>query len=150
MNDKWDLRFIGLAKHVSSWSKDQSTRVGAVIFDRDSRVISVGYNGFPRGVGDEPSRYADRELKYKMVVHAEMNAIIFAGCDLKGCSIATYPFMSCSACAASIIQSGILRCVAPTLTEDLAARWQSSCDVATTMFRESGVELKLVDHVSIP
>ena len=84
-----------------------------------------------------------------MVVHAEMNAIIFAGCDLKGCSIATYPFMSCSACAASIIQSGISRCVAPTLTEDLAARWQSSCDVATTMFRESGVELKLVDHVSI-
>ena len=100
---QWDLRFLEMAKHVASWSKDPSTKVGAVIFDEQKRVVSLGYNGFPKGVDDDPKRYADRELKYRMVVHAEANAMIFAQRNLAGCSIATWPFMSCSACAATLL-----------------------------------------------
>ena len=68
-NKKWDLRFIELAKLVSTWSKDPSTQTGAVIVDPNRRVVSVGYNGFPIGVDDDPERYANRDLKYKMIVH---------------------------------------------------------------------------------
>ena len=65
----WNLRFLNLAKHVSEWSKDPSTQVGAVIFDDKNRIVSIGYNGFPKNVADDPNKYADRNIKYKMVVH---------------------------------------------------------------------------------
>ena len=144
---RWDLRFLEMAKHVASWSKDPSTKVGAVIFDGQNRVVSLGYNGFPKGVDDNPERYSDRQLKYKMVVHAEANAILFAQRSLAGCSIATWPFMSCSACAAMLIQSGIKRCIAPRLSDELALRWSESCATSTMMFAEAGVDLVLYDPI---
>lgn len=143
---KWDLRFLELAKHISSWSKDPSTKVGAVIFDKNKRIVSIGYNGFPQGVRDDTQRYSDRDTKYKMVVHAEANAILFAQKDLTNCCIATYPFMPCSGCASLIIQSGIKRCIAPSLPPELESRWRSSCDISINMFQESNVELKLFDY----
>jgi len=79
----WHLRFLDLAKHISNWSKDPSTKVGAVIFDSDKRIISVGYNGFPKNISDDPEKYLNREIKYQMVVHAEINAILFAQRNLK-------------------------------------------------------------------
>jgi len=139
----WDMRFLEMAKHISFWSKDPSTKVGAVIFDENRRIVSVGYNGFPRGVNDDQERYFDREIKYRMIVHAEANAMIFAQRSLSGCSIATYPFMPCSVCAAMLIQSGIKRCVAPILSDDLAKRWSESCNASTIMFAEAGVDLTL-------
>jgi deoxycytidylate deaminase len=66
---KWDLRFLEMARMVSSWSKDPSTKTGAVLVDLERRIVSVGYNGFARGVQDLPERYENRELKYKMIVH---------------------------------------------------------------------------------
>ena len=140
---KWDERFLRMAELISTWSKDPSTRVGAVIFDQDNRVVSLGYNGFPKGVEDSADRYSDRATKYRMVVHAEMNAIMFAQRSLRGCSIATFPFMPCSNCAASIIQSGIARVVAPALPQHLAERWGESCRLSTEMFTEAGIELAL-------
>ena len=76
--EKWDRRYLDIAKSVSQWSKDPSTKVGAVLV-RDNRIVSVGYNGFPEGVDDSEERYNNRELKYDLVVHAEVNAIISAG-----------------------------------------------------------------------
>ena len=49
MTARWADKFIGLAQHVATWSKDPSTQVGAVLVDRRMRVIGMGYNGFPRG-----------------------------------------------------------------------------------------------------
>jgi len=143
---KWDIRFIELAKHISSWSRDPSTKVGAVIFDDQKRIVSIGYNGFAKNVRDDTQRYADREIKYKMVIHAEANAIMFAHRDLTGCSIATYPFMPCSACASLIIQSGIKRCIAPSIPQELEKRWKSSCDLSVQMFNEANVILNLFDY----
>lgn len=142
----WNIRFLDLAKHISMWSKDPSTKVGAVVFDEKNRIVSVGYNGFPKNIFDDPEKYADRTTKYKMVIHAEMNAILFAQRDLSGCSIATYPFMPCSNCASVIIQSGIKNCITPTLKGDLIERWKDSCDLATKMFEEAGVNLIFYDY----
>src|SRR4030067_2638115 len=106
MNNKWDLRFINLAYHISNWSKDPSTKCGAVI-THGNRIVSLGFNGFPAGVLDHDDRLLDRELKYKMVLHAEVNALLFAGTDLSDCTLYVVPMAPCSRCAAQIIQSGI-------------------------------------------
>ena len=58
--DKWDLRLLGLAEHVAQWSKDPSTQVGAVIADKKHRVLSLGFNGFARGVRDLAERLENR------------------------------------------------------------------------------------------
>ena len=89
---KWDLRFLEMARNAASWSKDPSTKVGAIIVDDDKRVISVGYNGFPKGVRDD-ERLDDRQEKYKIIVHAERNALLFANSNVKNCHIYTYPFL---------------------------------------------------------
>lgn len=138
--NKWDVRFLDLAKHVASWSKDPSTQTGAVISDCNNHVISVGYNGFPKGVEDSIDRLNNRELKYKMIVHCERNAIIFAPISIKGCTLYTWPFMSCGPCAGMIIQAGIIRCVAP---KNDNPRWQEDFKVTELMFKEAGIELVL-------
>ena len=88
--NKWVKRFFRLANEVATWSKDPSTKVGAVIVGENKQIISQGYNGFPRGVDDTEERYNNREIKYKMVVHAEMNAILNAlynGSSVKGATL---------------------------------------------------------------
>jgi dCMP deaminase len=82
--DKWDGRFLDLAVFVGDWSKDPSTKVGAVLVRPDRTIAGLGFNGFPRGVLDHPERYDDRPTKYEMVVHAEMNALLSSRESLEG------------------------------------------------------------------
>jgi dCMP deaminase len=133
----WDARFLELARLVSTWSKDPSTQVGAVI-TRGKFVVSLGFNGHPKGVADLPERLENREVKYRTIIHAEINAILTAKTDLDGCTIYLWPFMPCSQCGAAIVQSGIRRVVAPKADND---RWAESFRFTTEMFREAGVEL---------
>ena len=65
LDDKWKKRFIQLSKEISTWSKDPSTKVGALIISEDRNIVSTGYNGFPRGIEDTEERLNNRELKYK-------------------------------------------------------------------------------------
>jgi dCMP deaminase len=139
--DKWHRRFLELAKHIAQWSKDPSTKTGAVIVDPFRRVISVGYNGFPAGVLDTTERLNDRETKYKIIVHCERNAILFAQRSLKNCRLYTWPFMSCAPCAGVVIQSGIRWCIAPKSTEDQLTRWGADFNLTKTMFAEANVFL---------
>lgn len=133
---KWDQRFIDLAKHVSGWSKDPSTQVGAVIVDpRRKVVLSFGYNGFPIGVSDD--NLHDREHKYARIVHAEINAIVFARGSVEGATLYVWPMPPCSRCAGPIIQAGISRVVSLT-PED---RWKESCKIGEQMMREAGLEV---------
>ena len=107
----WDEYFMGVALLASQRSKDPSTQVGACIVNDDNRIMSVGYNGFPRGCSDDEFPW-EREgetthTKYPYVCHAELNAILNAGGNsLKGCRIyvALFP---CNECAKAIIQAGI-------------------------------------------
>lgn len=134
-SQKWDLRFIELAKLVGSWSKDPSTKVGAVIVDEKNRIVSVGYNGFPQGIIDD-ERLQDRETKYKVVVHGEINAILFANKSVAGCTLYTIPFEPCPRCAGLIIQSGIKRVVAPKNTN---ARWEEDFKISRELFSEAKI-----------
>ena len=59
--NKWDKRYLELAKEISTWSKDPSTKVGAIAVSDQGGVIAQGYNGFPRGVVDTHSRLLDKE-----------------------------------------------------------------------------------------
>lgn len=142
----WDMRFLRLARHVSEWSKDPSTQTGAVVVDRDRRVVSLGFNGFPQGMADLMERYADREFKYAHIVHCERNAMLFAQRSLSGCTLYTWPFMSCSACAAMVIQARITRCVAPFSDNP---RWIADFEKTKKMFVECGVELELASVLDI-
>lgn len=139
--NKWDLRFLELAQHVASFSKDPSTQVGAVIADKKQRIISIGYNGFARGIADKPERLDNRELKYKMVVHAEVNAILFAGRSLEGATIYTYPFLSCSSCSSIIINAGIKRLVT---VDYFPERWKENFALSQTLYNEAAVKVFFV------
>ena len=140
IHEKWDLRFLDLAYYIGSrWSKDPSTKVGAVITDKKNRIISMGFNGFPRNVKDEPSRLKNRAEKYKFVVHAEANAILFAKQDLEGTVLYTWPFPPCADCAGLIIQSGIKKVVSQMPTKAQLKRWKDSFEIADKMFFEAGI-----------
>lgn len=137
----WDRRFLDLAEHIAQWSKDPRTKVGAVIVDEKKRVVSVGYNGFPRGVDDTSARYEDRETKHLFVAHAERNALDNAPLMVDGCTLYV-PLLPCNECAKSIIQKGITRVVTYTPDRDgTGFNW----DITKKMFEESGVALELLD-----
>lgn len=113
---KWDRRFLELAELVGSWSRDPSTKVGAVIVDKDKRVVSLGFNGFPQGMCDSEHLYSVRDIKLSRVVHAEMNALIFAGRVPQGSTLYTYPLLPCDRCIVHMLQAGIRRFVSSATT----------------------------------
>ena len=113
LSNKWDKRFLEMAKLVASWSKDPSTQVGAVAV-RNRTVIAQGYNGLPRGMRDTDDRLTVRPLKIKMIVHAEMNAIYNAaenGVSLKDSTVYVVGLPVCQECAKGLIQVGVKSCL---------------------------------------
>jgi dCMP deaminase len=143
---KWDQRYIDLAKQISTWSKDPSRKIGAVAVGTKGQILSQGYNGFPRGILDLSQRYENREVKYKLVVHAEMNVIYnatFNGVSLDGASLFVYGLPVCNECAKGIIQVGIQRVV--IYTDDVVpAIWTESFELSWNMFKEAGVKAQWV------
>jgi dCMP deaminase len=119
MDAKWTARFINLASHVATWSKDPSSQVGAVIVRPDRSIASVGFNGFARGVEDKADRLADRPTRLLYTLHAEMNAIL----------------------AAAIVQAGIKEVYCPA---DTVPRWEESFSAARTMFHEAGCVVRWI------
>ena len=134
-----DLRFLRLAREIAFWSKDPSTKVGAVIVGDNGQVISQGYNGFPRGFDDSEERYADKPTKYIFVIHAEANAIynaLYNTCPVSGATIYVHGLPCCQECAKAIVQSGIKRVV---FDSKPSARWYESCENALKIFEEGRV-----------
>lgn len=117
----WDVRFLQMAAFVATWSKDPSTQVGAVVTDSFNRIVSLGYNGFPRGAADD-HRLNIRQEKYKIVIHAEENAILNATGSVDGCSIfVTHP--PCLHCCGILKQAGISRVVFEEPLPQFKERW---------------------------
>jgi len=111
----WDEYFMGIALLSAKRSKDPSTQVGACIVDDDHKVVSIGYNGMPRGIADNDLTWEKGEglhSKYLYVCHAEFNAIlnIRNGSSLKGCTVYVTLF-PCNECTKAIIQTGIKKIV---------------------------------------
>jgi dCMP deaminase len=131
---------MDLADHISEWSYDPRTKVGCVIVDEKKRVVSVGYNGFPRGVRDAVDRYQDRQTKLLFVAHAERNALDNAPLSVESCTMYV-PLMPCNECAKSIIQKGITKVVTYRPEEDNRFNW----DITRIMFKEAGVLLVELD-----
>ena len=143
--NKWDQRFLDLAQHVASWSKDPSRKIGAVAIGDKGQVLAQGYNGFPRGIEDSEYRYNEREEKYKYVVHAEMNCIYNAswnGVSLNKSKFYVYGLPVCSECAKGLIQVGV-KSILVKVPEPLDATpliWKLHEKLSKELFLEAGIE----------
>ena len=145
LSNKWDKRYLALAEQVSMWSKDPSRQIGAVAVGSKGQVLAQGYNGFPRGIPDNPSLYQDRVLKYKYVVHAEMNVIYNAtynGVSLDGSTLYVHGLPVCSDCAKGVIQVGVKRVVMPQ--QEIPDHWRESWDLTSLMFDKAGVSYDFI------
>ena len=140
--------YLNLAKHISTWSKDPSTQIGAVAVDpKGGQILAQGYNGFPRGVDDTERRLNDKNTKYKFVVHAEQNCIYNAtlnGVSLNGADLYVHGLPVCSECAKGVIQVGIKR-VFICHPEDIAPIWEDAYKLTKVMFMEAGVSATRYD-----
>jgi dCMP deaminase len=137
----WDLKFLGLAHYVAGWSKDPSTQVGAVAVGETPNLLSLGYNGFPPGVADLPERLQDRETKYRLVVHGEINALINAQFRPVTLYI-THP--PCVRCTVQILAyRSVTRVVSNRPSADMLSRWSADFEESRRLFEEAKVALDL-------
>ena len=137
----WDLKFLDLARFVAGWSKDPSTQVGAVAVGETPNLLSLGYNGFPPGVADLPTRLQDRDTKYRLVVHGEINALINAQFRPVTLYI-THP--PCIRCTVQILAyRSVKRVVSFTPSQDMLSRWAADFEESRTLFAEAGISLDL-------
>ena len=145
LSNKWHYRFMELAFLISTWSKDPSTKTGAVVVEPDREIRATGYNGLVRGVDDDRQERLERPTKYEFFEHAERNAIYNAcltGTSLKGCTLyATHS--PCTDCARAIIQSGIKTVVTNKIVIDESTpknTWRDKLEFSAQMFKEAGIE----------
>lgn len=144
----WHQHFFDNCDILAEKSKDPSSQFGAIIVNKDQYPVASGFNGFPRGVNDTEERLHDREVKYKLVCHAEANAIAAAaknGHALDGCYLYVQA-IPCNECAKLIVQAGIKRVYIPKRDHvDYLSRWGESVQWSELIFREAGVEVIYVD-----
>lgn len=143
---KWDFRFLEVARTVASWSKDPSTKVGAVLVRSIHNVIlSTGYNGFPRAMPDE--NLHDRDHKYSCTIHAEVNALLnvgFAAALLKEpLTLYITPLPPCDRCAVQLLQAGVKRVVVGlgAANEETREQWIQSGNRGWCYLANAGVEM---------
>ena len=151
---KWDARFMKVAQYTATWSKDPSTKVGALLVSA-RRPLASGFNGFPKGHPDDPELYADREYKYQHIVHAEINAldqaIHFCSARVIRGSTMYLNFPPCPDCVRAMAVHGIARVVylPLELTEGYQERgrewveqWQSAWQESRRVAQESVIQLE--------
>lgn len=156
MSKRWDDHFLHLCLVHAGMSKDTSTKVGAVIIGPDREIVSTGFNGLPRGIADTPERISNRELKLKLVVHAEMNAILNAArtgaCALRGLTLylaatdstgTVWGGAPCTRCTVELIQAGIAKIVTWPF-KNVPSRWLEDITFACELLREAGVSYREV------
>ena len=138
----WDEYFMGVAHLSGMRSKDPNTQVGACIVSPDNKILSMGYNGFPKGCSDDVFPWErenaedDTETKYPYVTHSELNAILnYRGGSLEGTKLYVSLF-PCNECAKAIIQAGIRTVV----YDSDKYRGTPSNRAARRMFDAAGVE----------
>lgn len=159
MSERWDRHFLGLSEYHSRLSKDPSTRVGSVIVGPDREILSAGFNGFPRGIADTPERLGDRETKLRLIVHAEMNALLAAarlGVRLKGCTLylaatddsgVVWGGPPCTRCTVEIIQVGISEIVSYPI-KAIPSKWHADLQLARQLIDEAGIHYRELSRES--
>ncbi len=147
----WDELFMRMVYLVSSKSKDNRTKIGAVLV-RDRRMVSAGFNGFPEGVDDDVEERYERPLKYEYVVHAEHNAVLqcaFSTQSSEGTILYTNG-VPCGGCAKAVLQGKIQEVVVHVQWQEHEktgmTHWQNTCSVSSTMFAEKGIRIRPFDQ----
>lgn len=155
MTDKWDRVFLSHALLWAKSSKDPNTQVGCVIADDKHVVRSQGFNGFPRGIADTAERLNDRDMKLRLTVHAERNAICSAamvGVPLRGTTLylaatddsgTIWGGSPCTMCSLEIIQSGVVEIV--SYTAKAFSKWRDDLEFAEALLQEAGIRIRYVD-----
>jgi len=150
MTARWDRHFLQLCLDHARMSKDPNTRVGCVIVGPDREPITDGFNGFPRGIADTADRLNDRDTKLRIIVHAEMNALMNAaraGHKTKGGTLylaATddsgnvWGGAPCSQCLKHCIQAGISEIVSHPW-KAVPSRWHEDIAFSRTLLSEAGI-----------
>lgn len=166
----WDELFIKLAFINAQKSKDPSTKVGCVIVGQDNAVLSMGFNGFPRGVKETTNNIDiydesglivgcasgklldrwNRPEKYSWVEHAERNAIYNAArhgiCTLGAKAYLNFEPHPCADCTRALIQAGIVEIIGPNIPfSGVGSGTNYHLGYAKTMCEEAGVKLRIVD-----
>jgi len=150
---KWLLK---IAEDVKLASKDQSTKIGGIIFDDNYTILSTGYNSFPRGINDNVAARQERPEKYFWFEHAERNAIynaVRAHVDIRNANMILTCGIPCADCGRGIIQAGIKNLICQPGTGDSVSKegaklkWNESCDRSEIMLRESGVDIFYIDDI---
>jgi dCMP deaminase len=142
MRPSWDEYFGYLVQVVSWRSDDEETKVGSVIVDTKNRIVSVGYNGTPRGT----SLPKARPLKYVYIVHSEPNAIITASRNLEGCKLYVLGMLPCCDCAKLICQAGIVEVIIVNKADRTGGKdW--SPDATLEMFRQCKIAVR---NINVP
>lgn len=145
MRPNWDQFYMNLADVISTRSKDDSTKVGAILV-KDNAVISMGYNGMPRNVNDDVPVRHERPTKYFYFEHAERNAIYNAarhGISTLNSTMYTQG-VPCADCARAVIQAGITKVVAYHQATWNLPMWGESCARGREMLVEAMVEIKIL------
>lgn len=139
----WQRRFMEMAEMISEWSKD-SHQVGSVIVSKDNKILSTGYNGFPKGVTHFAFREANKELKLEHVIHAEINALM----NLDNHNISKYDDKAtlyvtkfpCARCMAQIIQSNKIDTIIANELKP-SSSWYKSSMIAKQMAEEAKIKI---------
>ena len=148
----WDEYFMGIAALSAERSKDPNTIVGAYIVSQDNRILSMGYNGAPRGLHDDKMHWSRTgsfiDTKYAYVCHAELNAILNYRGDLSDSKIYVKLF-PCNECAKAIIQAGIKEVIymedkyASSDNVIVSKSMFDTCGVKYTQYKPSGKQITL-------
>lgn len=135
----WSEYFMAIARTVSIRSKDPNTKVGAVLVDKDNRIIGTGYNGFPQAMIETPELW-QRPIKYEYVVHAEVNCILHSTSNTKNSSlfVTMYP---CKDCAKLIVNAGVKRII---YADD-----KYKNEISEHIFNSCGINVRQLNNFSI-
>jgi dCMP deaminase len=138
--NKWNLRYFSLALEVATWSKDPNKQVGAVCVSPDKRSMVVGYNGLPVGIADSDKVLNDKELKNKLMVHAEANCIVNSNHSVRGWTMHVTK-APCLDCAKLLINARMKRVVCP----NPGGNWMDEQLMAISLLREAQIEIEFYE-----
>lgn len=141
------IAYYKLARYQANLlSKDPSTKVACIVLAPDSlQILTMGYNGMPRGIDETRADRWERPIKYQFVEHAERNALYNAcrhGTPLQG-SIAVVTLFPCVDCCRGLIQSGV-RTVVSLVPDETHERWGRDFTLSLEMLREVNIDLILL------
>lgn len=143
----WDNYFLSLAFVVSARSRDQETKHGTIIVDRNNLILGTGYNSFIKGMNDA-SLPSIRPNKYPYMIHSELNAILNCKMlprEVNGGGKAYVTGRCCNHCLQSLIQSGVneinMANRRGTMLED-----EKTLEIFNRIVDDSGVKVRVLEY----